>query len=242
MNFARSLPTNTGIGALVDSSLHAQAINIEKTDDILPDFKTQVEQFLIQEKENDRLTQKSRQNTNQLTIFTVCFGLWDLWEYANLERSFAIQAIDNSIAELYHQLDLLATHTPALKVIVPQIVDMTFLPLFQTRYKTEAHFAENQHFMVFLCTYWNAVLLREARNWNHGGLFVLDTHAILMDQIRRNQLLSEGISGALEINAPSPMFENVEQPCLNVRRSGNRSNLHADIVEKCVDPASHLFW
>lgn len=176
---------------------------------------------------------------NRITVFTVFFGLWDLLEFATFERDYAMQAIDDTIAELFYHLERLALQQPFFKVIIPRMVDVTFLPRFQaSKSKTRAHFAETQHLLVFLWAYWNTVLLEAAAQWDVGQVFILDLHTILMEQVRLNQLQVEGLSNTLGVDRQLPMFENVVQPCLSM---SNRSNLHA-AVDKCVDPAVHLFW
>lgn len=164
-------------------------------------------------------------------------------EYANLRKDFAMVAIENSIDVLLQQLDLLVEAVPTVRVVIPLMLDMTFLPRFQAA-KGEAHgnFAETQHLMVFLSTYWNAVLLRQAAQWNNGDIYMPDLNSLLMAQVRSKQLYSDKISDVWNVGRQSPMFDNVVQPCLTRRPDENMSNLHADSMEKCADPAAHLFW
>lgn len=233
----------TNVGALVDLDTHAQATNTTRKFETSPDFKTQVQQFVEYEKKKSFIAQHLGSAEDEWTIFTVLFGLWDLLEYATLDKDAAMLAIENSIRELFHHLETLAIQVPASKVLIPLVVDMTFLPLFQSiKYKTDDKFAENQHLMVFLWTYWNSVLLQQATQWNSSDIYILDANYILMNQIRSKQLYSDGVVSVLDVEGPVPMFDNVVQPCLRVNEDDNMTNLHAAIIEKCDNPSAHLFW
>lgn len=245
-NFARSIPTTTDtatVSAVVDSDVHAKTRNVENNTSTLADFKTQVQQYLTQEKEKYRILHRLR-NIHQWTIFTVFFGLWDLLEYVDVEKEFAMQAIDNAISEIFRQLDLLAKSAPApMKVVIPRMVDITFLPRFQSAKNVEGeHFAEIQHQAVFLWSYWNEVLTRTALHWENGEVFVPDINSILMDEVAETQMHAAGVSDASGFGGQEPLFGNVEQPCLNVRAGTDALDIHAAVVEKCSDPAAHLFW
>lgn len=247
LNYAQSLPPNADIaafGSLVDLDIHDETRNNNSRPHTLPDFKTQIQQFLKHEKKNPTILQQSDPSDPETwTVFTVLFGLWDLMEYAKLERPFAMAAIENSVKVLLEQLDLLAEVMPTISVVIPSMIDMTFLPRFQAA-KNQAHgnFAESQHLMVFLSTYWNAVLLRQAVLWNNGDIFMPDMNSILINQVRSKQLYSDKISDAWNVGRQSPMFDNVVQPCLTRRPDENMNDLHTAGMEKCADPAAHLFW
>lgn len=207
------------------------------------DFKTQVQQFLKYDEEKHR-SSKSLHMFDSLTVFTVYFGLWDLLEYSTLESEFAIQAIDNSIAELFHQLDLLAERASVpMKVVIPRMVDTTFLPRFMpTMHGIKKQSAQTQHQRVFLSTYWNDVLLQSAMQWPNGEVFMPDPNAVIIEQVRAKQLYSEGIMDASGAGESMPLFQYVEQPCLIVWSDSNTTDLQAAAIEKCSDPTAHLFW
>jgi hypothetical protein len=242
-NFAQSVPSSTAnstVGAVVDSEVYEQTGNGKSTVNTLADFRTQVQQYLTHEKEKYRVPHRLR-NIDQWTVFTVFFGLWDLLEYMDLDKDLAMQAIDNTIAELFRQLDLLAKDAPApMKVVIPRMVDITFLPRFQSiKSIRDEHFAETQHQAVFLWTYWNEVLVRTALRWEEGEIFIPDINSILMDEVAETQLHSAGVSDASGFGGQEPLFENVEQPCLRFRAD---DDAQAAVVEKCSNPAAHLFW
>jgi hypothetical protein len=209
----------------------------------LIDLRTQVEQFLKYEKEKYRIPQRFRPS-DEWTIFAVFFGLWDLLEYSKLEVEFAMRAIDNSIAELFNQLDVLAAHslTP-IRVVLPQMIDITFLPRFKpNKDGPSVRFAQMQHQRLFLQTYWNAVLSKGAVQWQNGKVYMPEPNAIVIQHVRMKQLHSEGILDAFSSGGRMPLFEHVEQPCVNMLLDGNATSLQAAAVEKCSDPTAHLFW
>lgn len=231
------------IGSLIDSDLHADAMNGIGNNSSLIDFKTQVQQFLKYEKAKYRIPQRLRP-TDDWTVFTIFFGLWDLLEYSELEKDFAMSAIDNSITELFRQLDLLAANSLSpLRIVLPQMIDTTFLPRFQPATNGPgAQFAQMQHQRLFLQTYWNAVLLRGAARWQGGSIFVPDPNAVVMEHVRMKQLLSEGILDTSGAESHVWLFEDVEQPCVTTLLDDNATDLHAAAVEKCSAPYARLFW
>lgn len=124
------------------------------------------------------------------------------------------------------------------------VVDVTILPRFQsTKYATQEHFAESQHLLVFLWRYWNTVLLQGATRWKNGEIFMPDPNALIVEQVRVGQLHAKQMSDATGLGKQAPLFEYVQQPCLSTKPEGRgATNLQAATVEKCVDPAQHLFW
>ncbi|KAL1600030.1 hypothetical protein SLS59_006104 [Nothophoma quercina] len=250
-NFARSMPPQTDaattIGSLIDSDIRAQAVPVtnNNTTKAMFDFKTQVQQFLEYEKQKRRVgVPDGLRKVDEWSIFTVSFGLWDLLEYSTLEKEYALKAIDNSIESLFENLDLLAKHVPApMKVVAPKLVDVTFLPRFQARKDIDKeHFAEDQHHLVFLWTYWNTMLSRIASQWKHGEIFMPNPNNLILDQVRAKQLYSKQISDASGMGKQAPLFDYVEEPCLKSKVDDNGSELQAAGVEKCSDAPKHLFW
>jgi hypothetical protein len=248
-NFARSIPANVDmdvVGCLVDAGVFANATReARNTTLVLFDFQTQVQQFIAFEKERGRQRIPERlRKVDEWTIFTVFFGIWDLLEYSTLEKEAALYAIDRSVEELVHTLDVLADQVDGpVKVIMPRPVDVTFLPRYSNRKNDSATiFAQNQHQAVFLWTYWNMVLSRAANEWGKGDLFMPDLHGMIVNQVRSKQLYSKQISDATGWGKQTPLFDEVEQPCLASTTDGGADGLHAPAAERCADPANHLFW
>ncbi|KAF2190720.1 hypothetical protein K469DRAFT_736478 [Zopfia rhizophila CBS 207.26] len=244
-NFARSMPSNMEIatvGSVVDSKIFANATADRGTEALAVfDFHTQVQQFINFEKQKRLMP--GRLSKNEWTIFTIFFGIWDLWEYSVLDKAKGIHAIDRSIEELFHNLDILREHTDTpIKVVIPKLMDVTFLPRFQMR-KNESTsvFAQDQHQSVFLWTYWNTALSQAAVEWGNGDIFMPDLNGIVMNQVRAKQLYSKHISDASGFGKQMPLFDDVEQPCVPMNTE-DADDLQAADVEKCFEPGRHLFW
>lgn len=237
------------IGSLIDSDIRAQAVPVtdNKNNDTqaMFDFKTQVQQFLEHEKTKHRVGVPQRlRKIDEWTIFTVSFGLWDLLEYSTLEKEHALKAIDNSIEGLFENLDLLAEHVEApMRVVVPQLVDVTFLPRFLSRRNSDKeHFAEDQHHLVFLWTYWNTVLSRTASQWEHGRIFMPNPNNLITDQVRATQMYLKNLSDASGMGKQAPLFDYVEQPCVEPTAGDGAETPQTAAVDKCFDASKHLFW
>jgi hypothetical protein len=230
---------------LVDADIHTEAKDAKSNETTVTslDFKTQMEQYVTYDKGRRVIPQRLRKG-DEWTFFTVFFGLWDLLEYSTLEKSVAMSVVDKSIEALFRNLDILAEHTAnPPKVIIPKMIDATFLPQFQLQKKTmrEADFAVTQHRMVFLWAYWDTVLVRTASQWKNGVIYMPGPHDLIMEEVRAKQLHSKQISDAAGVGKQAPLFEQIEQPCL-VPQRGSATDLHTSDVQKCSAPAEHLFW
>ncbi|OCL06147.1 hypothetical protein AOQ84DRAFT_399180 [Glonium stellatum] len=246
-NFARSaLPSKDGgiSGALVDNDVYMNATSHNKTDTKpLADFKMQVQQWINFEKQKRLMP--GRQGKDEWTVFTVMFGVWDLWQYAALEKARAVYAIEGSIEELFHQLNTIAENSDGpIRVVLPLLFDVTFLPRFQMRKGSSAwQFAQNQHQAVFLLTYWNTALSRAASSWTAGDLFLPDINSVLVNEVRAKQLYAMGITDASGAGKQVPLFDEVETPCLApVSESESTQDKEENTVTKCNKPTRHLFW
>jgi hypothetical protein len=247
-NFAHSGTSNgaTSVGSRIDAGIHAEATTGNKSNEavLTPfDFKKQLEQFVAYDKGRRLIPQRLR-GVDEWTFFTVFFGLWDLLEYSTLEKQFAMTAISESIEQLFHNLDILAEHVALPpKVVIPKMIDVTFLPWFQSKKSgaSQAQFAETQHHLIFLWTYWNTVLLRTASQWKNGTVYMPEPNDLIMQEVRASQLHSRQISDASGVGKQAPLFEYVEQPCL-ASQPGRASDLQAPDIQKCSAPDHHLFW
>lgn len=232
------------VGSVVDSNVYANATKEGRHETLLLfDFKTQVQQYIEFDKKKAHIPGRLRK-VDEWTIFTVFFGIWDLLEYSKLEKEAATHAIDRSVDELLHNFDILAEYAgTSIKVILPRLVDVTFLPRYSSKKNESSRiFAQNQHQTVFLWTYWNMVLSHAVENWGKGEVFIPDLHGIVMNQVRAKQLYSKQISDAAGFGKQKPLFDEVEQPCLMLNTNVSSSDLQAAGIVKCSEPTRHLFW
>ncbi|KAH7090301.1 hypothetical protein FB567DRAFT_558582 [Paraphoma chrysanthemicola] len=244
-NFARSssqAQDNSTTGPVIDSGIYSQALAGSDSTQAISDLKAQVQEYLSYEKARYNIPQSLRA-TDKWTVFTVSFGLWDLLGFQDLDLEFAMLAIDNSISELFHQLELLTSNVSSpTKIVLSQMMEMTFLPCFQSmRNDTPDVFAEIEHKSNFLVAYWNTVLLRSAIEWEATDLFLLDPNAVVVDLVRGSQLNQGDRPDASGADGRTQLIEYVEQPCMDVLQDST-SGWQADVAEKCFDPSAHLFW
>lgn len=246
-NYARSVPAqpkaNDTIGSMVNADIFANATNKAKDElSVLFDFKAQVQQFINHEKNRKQLPAGLRQS-DQWTVITILFGIWDLLAFSSLETMQAVETIDRSVAELMRNLDILVDHVEGpLKVVVPSVLDVTFLPrFFKRKNESSAMYAMDHHQAVFMWNHWNTALSKALVNWDRGDLSMPDLHGIVMDQVRNHQLYYNQISDADGFGTQAPLFHDVEQPCQMLNTS-HTSDLQAAAVETCADPTRHLFW
>jgi hypothetical protein len=261
-NFARSRDGAVGVGPVVDSDLFAQAVTGRDMDmdSLSPDFKTQVRQFVQYEQGKHRVVSSRLRAVDEWTVFSVSFGLWDVFEYGALEQRAAMRAVDASVAALFEGLDEVARHVNTttttktktntktktrtnkkMTVVLPLLVDVTLLPRFQARRRDILHeqrFAEEQHKLVFLSTYWNTAVARAAAGWEKGRVVMPDPNRVIVDQARASQLNRyRGHGGDAQHQHQQPLFDHIARPCLT-----SPDDLNAANRAKCVDADRHLFW
>ncbi len=232
------------VGSVVDFKAFSQAaINIDReTPTAATDLKAQVDQYLAYNKKDNRYF-STRRRDNERTIFTVYYGLWDLLVYSMMTKDQATGAIDESIAGLFQELDLLAENAAApIKVILPRMIDVTFLPCFQTRrVNADRPYAMDQHHMVFLLAYWNNLLVHTAIDWTNGQIFMPDSNTVIMEQVRAKQMHTTHSSNT-SASKQAPLFEFIKQPCIESNLASDILGLDGAAKKKCLDPTQHLFW
>jgi hypothetical protein len=225
---------------MVDSNIFLNVTSKSRKETLAVfDFKTQVQQFIEFDKKKWKLPGR-HSAAEERTMFTVLLGTWDLLQFSALDKDAAIRAIDRSVQELVHNLDVLADHVGTPKVTVPSLMDVTFLPRYSDR-KNESttEFAQKQHQAVFLWSYWNTVLSGAASEWARGDVFVPNIHDIVMEEVRAKQMFTNRIADAKGNGRQEPLFEEVERPCLV--QDPHAQDLRA-AAHQCTDPSAHLFW
>lgn len=171
-----------------------------------------------------------RQNN---TIITVAFGVWDIWNLVGETYDIAKASIERSIRTLFEQLNALSDKwgTRNMKVILTMTVDVTFFPAFEPT-------SEKQKNTVKLVNYWNNMLRNGAEEWDRGTIYLFDTNAFMLDQIRDWQLFAAGMESANGLGRnEDPGWENVEKPCVMRRKTWALWG-----GERCENPEKYLFW
>jgi hypothetical protein len=84
------------------SSLATSPTTLETlTYDLLPDLSAQIQLFLALPPPSPRPRE---------TIFLVNFGMWDIYHFAGLDPTISKNITDDSLTELFYQLDILYSH------------------------------------------------------------------------------------------------------------------------------------
>ncbi len=115
---------------------------------LLPDLATQIQSYVALPVPKNEPTE---------TIFVISFGFWDIYDFARLDYPLSQNGTDNSVKELFAQLDILYNHfvtklsrpstsngadsvnstttndpkikpTSKFRVIIPKVFDPTLLP------------------------------------------------------------------------------------------------------------------
>jgi hypothetical protein len=253
-NFARTqLPNGKTTGAVVRNDILGKVTSAEQPHmlEIIPDLRSQVQQWIDFEKKKRLMPSEGFKD--EWTLFTVYFGVWDLWHISEMSKDMAEDAIERAILELFAQLDIIAENSNfPVKVVLPLVVDITLLPRYLNRShdSKRGNFAEKQHRSVYLAYYWNFALSQAAMQWTGGQIFMPDTNQWLVDQIRYHQLWNRGIADVAGEGVQVPIFDEIRSPCTGEAESnpepstkGGRIASSATKVSRvCDTPSRHLFW
>jgi hypothetical protein len=216
---------------------------------LLPDLKSQVEQWVTYEKERQSYADDDDDDLEE-AIFTISFGFYDIWQYGTLDLKEAQDAISCTIYELFQHLDVIAEQSPSPpRILIPQLWDITFHPRFlslsQNQDHGANHYGEQQHKMVYLLRYWNTALVQMAGHWSNGDLFLLDWNSWVVEQIRATQMHDLSIFDSSGLGKKKPVFRDVTNACLAVptpNEKVNGSGWSAAGNRRCADPSQNLFW
>jgi hypothetical protein len=247
-NFAQSFKspfsTYSG-GAVLDNDIYSNTTgrNESLQLNLLPDLKSQVQQWLAYEKQRE---ESVVDDELEEAIFVISFGFYDLWQYGTLELKAAQDTISCSIYELFAQLDIIAEQSlNPPRIMIPNLWDITFQPRFLSLSKNQDHanhYGEQQHKMVYLVNYWNSLLAQMAGRWSKGDLFLLDWNTWVVTQIRSTQMHELGIQeSSSRAGKAKPVFGDVSNMCLTESRTDESVNSSA-VIYRCADPAQNLFW
>lgn len=207
----------------------------------IEDLASQIQEWLKFETQLYGTSRVSELERNG-TIFTVWFSLWDLWYYSEKNTIDAQFAVTKTIDMLFKHLNVIADNWPShMRVIVPEAIDPTFLPLWhrlRTGPRGSDPYGETQRNAVLLAKQWNQALDRKALHWQRGSMYIYNTNEWLVDQVRGQQLFADRLSDANGVGSTQSPWSNVRVGCTQ------SSNDNGDVVgaEQCSDPSTYLFW
>lgn len=106
---------------------NATAVRQSNYQEMIPDLKSQIEQWMDFEKQ--RLFIPPRRLNDERTTFTGFFGIWDLWHISGLNKGMDEDAVERIILKLFVQLDAVAENSEfPVRIVLPQTVDVALLP------------------------------------------------------------------------------------------------------------------
>lgn len=221
-------------GAIVDNS------ELESFDDSAwskppADLSTQISQWVKKEKEAVKdLSPDQQYSRADHTVFSVSFGIWDLWRIIAHDVEDPKATIQRSVQKLFDNLNDLASRATSngIKVILLTPVDVTFLPAY-------ASMGEGTHKdAIDLFDEWTGQLRNQTADWERGTIFLVDTNAFLIDQVRERHLWVAGYIETEDYGKELGVaWENVDQPCV-----GLKTNATLGHGQACEAPEKVLFW
>ncbi|KAI9839564.1 MAG: hypothetical protein M1819_002190 [Sarea resinae] len=251
-NFARSFPyawQDGYNGAILYNKILNDSENPSgpPTVEPLADLKAQIVQWSEFEKRRVVPADIDMDAERNGTVFVIQFGLWDIWHYSEWRtKGAASLAIRSSMDEFSRQLDVLANLWPThLKVIIPNVIDPTFLPGWHgtrtTPRGTDLR-ADSQRLAVDLVVQWNNQLDTIAQEWANGTIYIFDTQSWLIDQIREHQMHSQHQHDINGWGTKKPMWDDVHVACIG----GGDQEHHVEGESRggqiqCKRPDKYLF-
>lgn len=101
-------------GAAVDNLIFNES-------SVVPDLRTQVTTWIEAEKKSRDAGIKQERSS----MFTVFFGVNDVWKYSGYNRMDGVAAVDASLDSMFEQLDVVDEHWPdPIQVLVPYLPDV----------------------------------------------------------------------------------------------------------------------
>lgn len=246
-NFARSSGSQDfkeHPDAVLDTDIMANVTNQHPDNQkFLADLKKQVQQWINFEKQAGHIA--ARATHKEFTVFTVFFGISDIWQYASLGHKASDDDIRETIAALFAQLDVVAEHVQTRPhVVLPKVVDISFLPAFALQ---PVEFPDRQQTAVSLTKTWNDELDKAARQWTGGYLHFLETDKWLLNLIREQQMHKIGIADERGEGKSNPKFREVRSPCVPLPQTDaqfpfDMGDANSNRTEPCDDASHYLFW
>lgn len=113
----------------VEKGVHGAAVDniIFNQNSTVPDLRTQVAAW-IESEQKSRAEGKAQERSSMFTMF---FGVNDVWEYSGYSRTDGIAAVDASLDSMFEQLGVVDNYWPdPIQVLVPYVLDVyVILPL-----------------------------------------------------------------------------------------------------------------
>ncbi|KAI4725438.1 hypothetical protein E4T49_06794 [Aureobasidium sp. EXF-10728] len=251
-DLGQSLPSSPSHrrGPLVDNAIHANlsgSMNLTADSENIGDFGHQVDEYLAQDdaRWQDDGEQRSLERT---IIFTVFFGIWELWDFVGLPEEAVLPAVADCIASMFAQLDRLvqaksmSSHRPT--IIIPTVPDPSFFPRWINQ-RSSANgtdkYGQLQRHVVILTDLWNTLLQKKVAVWDRAHVVMPDFYAWMLEQMREPEIDETGLVVMSKIGAAAK-FTEVTQPCVSYTAASSGDGIETRPFTICDDPSHFLFW
>lgn len=237
-------------GPVIDNEIyanHTKSLNLTAEPEDIADFRHQVDEYLAQD--DSRWLDEGEQRKGQtMTIFTVFFGVWEIWDFVNLPEQAVMEAVTECLLSLFAQLDRLVQAKSVSSVrptiIMPKVPDPTFFPRWIARRTapngSDVH-GQIQRQAVVLTDIWNHLLEKQATSWNKAHVVLPDFHTWMINQMREPEMEETGLS-AIWKGKGDARFTELTQPCVNYTALFQQNSKETRPLAACEDPSRHLFW
>lgn len=231
---AAAPPGSLTSGAVVDNS-ELESFNDPAWSNPPADLKTQISRWIEKEQQDTKQLDFDRQfRRADRTFFTVSLGVWDIWRLVAHEVEDPKAAIQRSVQKIFDNLNELASRATAngIKVILLTPIDVTFLPAYGSR-------GEGTHKdSIELFDEWTDQMRNRTAAWKRGTIFLVDTNAFLVEQIRERHLWVAGYVETEDYGKEAgTAWETVARPCIS-----DQKNASSGQGQVCEDPEKVLFW
>ncbi|KAI5240744.1 hypothetical protein E4T42_08298 [Aureobasidium subglaciale] len=251
-DLAQSLPSHPSHrrGPVIDNDIYAnrtRSLNLTSGLENIGDFGHQVDDYLAQ---IDLRWQDGIEGGKERTthIFTLFFGLWELWDFVGLEEEAVLPTVVDCIASMFAQLDRLVqakTVSPLrTTVVIPKVPDPTFFPRWIAERTSAAgidKYGQLQRQAVVLTDLWNNVLQKQAETWNKARVVMPDFHAWMLEQLREPEIDETG-PAVVSKAGPGAKFTELTRSCVNYTAPLSGDMNETQSFTMCDDPSHFLFW
>lgn len=236
---------------MIDNDIYAnltRSMNATADVEEIGDFGHQVDAYLAQDDARWQDDGDQRGSGTTTMIFTVFFGVWELWEFVGLPQDAVLSAVIDCIASMFAQLDRLvqAKSVSSLRptIIIPKVPDPSFFPRWISR-RTSASgtdkYGQLQRNAVILTDLWNTVLQKQVESWNNAHVVTPDFHAWMLEQMREPEIDETGLAVVSKIKAGA-RFTELTLPCVNYTAPFGGDGIETRPFTVCDDPSHFLFW
>jgi len=217
---------------------------------LLPDLETQIKSFIAL---------PPPATLAKETLFIISFGFWDIYNFASLDYALAKNTTDQSINELFAQIDILYNHynssqlsistapinssAHTFQIIIPKVLDPSVSPGWLTQRPSPVKPSSTS--TASLESTPTSTSNKTVETGSLKDVFYYDLSARLLDTMIEHQMESEGLKDASGLGAGDSPYENVERPCVYQADDDEDTYGLGELVNGmivCAEPDMWLWW